>query len=34
MFDNGYIFLKDNKRVFINTSLGCNGNCTYCYWEK
>lgn len=31
MFDNGYIFLKDNKRVFINTSLGCNGNCTYCY---
>ena len=34
MFDNGYIFFKNNKRIFINTSLGCNGNCTYCYLPK
>ncbi len=31
MFDNGYIFTNDNKRVFINTSLGCTGQCSYCY---
>lgn len=31
MFDNGYIFANDNKRVFINNSLGCNGQCSYCY---
>ena len=31
MFDNGYIFANDNKRVFINSSLGCVGQCSYCY---
>lgn len=31
MFDNGYIFTNDNKRVFINNSLGCTGQCSYCY---
>lgn len=31
MIDNGYIFAKDNKRIFINTSLGCSGGCEYCY---
>ena len=31
MFDNGYIFANDNKRVFINSSLGCKGQCSYCY---
>lgn len=31
MFDNGYIFANDNKRVFINNSLGCTGQCSYCY---
>lgn len=34
MIDNGYIFAKDNKRIFINTSLGCSGECTYCYLPK
>lgn len=34
MIDIGYIFAKDNKRVFLNTSLGCKGNCCYCYLSK
>lgn len=34
MIDNGYIYFKDNKRIFINTSLGCLSNCLYCYLPK
>lgn len=34
MIDNGYIFAKDNTRVFINPSLGCSGECSYCYLPK
>lgn len=34
MIDNGYLFAKNNKRLFINTSLGCNGECSYCYLPK
>lgn len=34
MIDNGWVFAKDNKRVFINTSLGCNSRCAYCYLPK
>lgn len=34
MIDTGYIFAKDDKRVFLNTSLGCTGNCYYCYLSK
>lgn len=34
MIDNGYLFAKDNKRLFINTSLGCSGECLYCYLLK
>ena len=34
MIDNGYLFAKDNKRIFINTSLGCAGQCAYCYLTK
>lgn len=34
MIDNGYLFSKDNKRIFINTSLGCFGQCAYCYLPK
>lgn len=30
-FNNGYIYAKDNRRVFINTSIGCGGACSYCY---
>ena len=31
MIDNGYLFSKDDKRIFINTSMRCNGQCSYCY---
>lgn len=34
MIDNGYLYSKDNKRIFVNTCLGCNGKCTYCYLGK
>lgn len=34
MIDNGFIFAKNNKRIFINTSLGCLGQCSYCYLTK
>lgn len=31
MIDTGYLYSKDNKRIFINTCLGCTGKCSYCY---
>ena len=34
MIDKGYIYYEDNKRIFINTSLGCTGKCSYCYLPK
>ena len=34
MIDTGYLFSKDNKRIFINTCLGCTGKCSYCYLRK
>lgn len=34
MIDNGYLFAKDKQRLFINTSLGCSGECLYCYLPK
>lgn len=34
MIDNGYLFARDTKRLFINTSLGCNGKCKFCYLSK
>ncbi len=34
MIDNGYLYSKDNKRIFVNTCLGCSGKCTYCYLSK
>lgn len=34
MIDNGYIFAKNNNRIFLNTSLGCSGGCCYCYLSK
>ncbi|MFW6029820.1 MAG: hypothetical protein ACOCRO_06150 [Halanaerobiales bacterium] len=26
-----FIFFKNAKRIFLNTSLGCKANCSYCY---
>lgn len=34
MIDNGYLFAKDDKRLFINTSLGCSSKCSFCYLSK
>lgn len=34
MIDNGYLFAKDEKRLFINPSLGCSGKCKFCYLPK
>ncbi len=34
MIDNGYLFAKDEKRLFINTSLGCKSKCQFCYLTK
>lgn len=34
MLDNGYLYANDEKRLFINTCLGCTGECTYCYLPK
>jgi DNA repair photolyase len=32
--DTGYLYSKDNSRVFVNTALGCKGSCSYCYLPK
>ena len=34
MIDTGYLYSKDNKRIFVNTCLGCTGKCLYCYLGK
>ena len=34
MIDTGYLFSRDDKRIFVNTSLGCTGKCSYCYLSK
>lgn len=34
MLDNGYLYAKDENRLFINTCLGCIGGCSYCYLPK
>lgn len=34
MINTGYLYSKDNKRIFINTCLGCTGECSYCYLGK
>ena len=31
MIENGYLFAKDNKRLFVNVNIGCLGSCSYCY---
>ncbi len=31
MIDTGYLFSNEPERLFINTSLGCTANCSYCY---
>lgn len=32
--DTGYLYARDNKRIFVNTCLGCTGQCLYCYLPK
>lgn len=34
MIDTGYLYSKDNKRIFVNTCLGCAGKCLYCHLGK
>lgn len=34
MVDTGYLYSKNNKRLFINLSLGCASSCSYCYLDK
>lgn len=34
MIDKGYLYAKDEKRLFINPSLGCASKCKYCYLSK
>lgn len=34
MINTGYLYSKDKKRIFVNTCLGCNGQCVYCYLPK
>lgn len=34
MIDTGYLYSKDDRRIFINTCLGCTGKCSYCYLGK
>lgn len=34
MIDTGYLYAKNNKRIFVNTCLGCTGKCSYCYLGK
>ena len=31
MIDTGYLFSNEPGRLFVNTSLGCTSNCSYCY---
>ena len=31
MIDTGYLFSNEPGRLFVNTSLGCTANCSYCY---
>ena len=31
MINTGYLFSNDPSRLFVNTSLGCTANCSYCY---
>lgn len=34
MVDNGYLYGVNEKRLFVNTSLGCTSGCKFCYLSK
>ena len=34
LLDTGYLFAKDEKRIFVNTCLGCSSSCSYCYLPR
>lgn len=34
MINTGYLYSKDNTRIFVNTCLGCRSKCSYCYLGK
>lgn len=34
MLDIGYLYANDENRLFINTCLGCIGECSYCYLSQ
>lgn len=34
MLDTGYLYARNSDRIFINTCLGCNGGCSYCYLPR
>lgn len=34
MINSGYLYASDEKRLFINTSLGCSSGCRFCYLSK
>lgn len=34
IFDNEYVRLTSDNRLYINNTLGCKADCSYCYLPK